>query len=463
MLIRKVLLAAGMALFGLLAITTCDKWVEDWDDQELYVDPNRPTEVSIDQLFTGFQVNCFFFQEGSIARIAAIWTQQLSGTERQTFDLGTYSFVAQDFDNEWFDTYPGGGLIDIRGVIEKAEAADRRHYAGIGKVWEALHIGTIASLWGDIPYSEAVNPEFDEPHFDDQAAVYADLQALLDEAIVDMGVSDGGAGPAGIDLVFGGDMDKWIAAAYTFKARLYMHWAEDDPANYALALAAAKKGIASVDDNFQAVHGTASPEATIWSQFQTQRSGYMRAGKYLVDLLKSRNDPRLTIYFDNAPDTNIVLGSDPGDGFAGASDLSATGYGAPDHSVDILTYEENQLIIAECESQAANDADALAALNSVRTALETKHGLNAGTYPDLTGLTGTDLFDAVMEEKYISLFYNIEVWNDYKRTCKPEITTYQGKTVPARLYYPPSEKNANTNTPDDPASGRNDNDPAVCP
>lgn len=462
MLIRKVLLVAGTALFGLLAITTCDKWVEDWDDQELYVDPNRPTEVSIDQMFMGFQVNCFFFQEGSLARIAAIWTQQLSGTERQTFDLGTYSFTAQDFNNEWYQTYPGGGLIDIRGVIEKADAADRRHYAGIGKVWEALHIGTIASLWGDIPYSEAVDPEIDEPAFDDMAAVYADLQALLDEAIVDLGVSDGGASPSGIDLVFAGDTEKWIAAAYTLKARLYMHWAEDAPANYPLALAAANSGIASVDDNFQAAHGTASPEATIWSQFQTQRSGYMRAGKYLVDLLKSRNDPRLTIYFDTT-ETGIVLGSDPGDGFAGASDLSATGYGAPDHSVDILTYEENQLIIAECEYQAGIDANALAALNDVRTALETKHGLAAGTYPDLTGLTGPDLFDAIMEEKYISLFYNIEVWNDYKRTCRPAITPYESGTVPGRLYYPTSEVNTNTNTPDNPVSGRNDNDPGVCP
>ena len=55
----------------------------------------------------------------------------------------------------------------------------------------------------------------------------------------------------------------------------------------------------------------------------------------------------------------------------------------------------------------------------------------------------------VMEEKYIALFQNIEVWNDYKRTYYPAITAVAnanfGNKVPGRLFYGTTEANANPN------------------
>ncbi|UCH10604.1 MAG: SusD/RagB family nutrient-binding outer membrane lipoprotein [Fidelibacterota bacterium] len=454
---------AGMVVLAVLA-TACDQWVEDWDDDELYADPNQPVEVSIDQLMTAVQVSSFFFLEGQLSRTAAIWTQQMSGTDRQFIGLGQFDYNNQDWGNEWFLIHGGGGLIDIREIYAKAEAQDRSHYAGIGKIWEAVIIGMSASMWGDIPYTEAANPNIMEPVFDDMADIYADLHALLDEAIADLSVTDGGTGPGGNDFIYGGDTESWIDAAYTLKARLYMHWAEADPANYALALAAANNGISSLDGSFRTRHGESVPEATGWSQFLNQRSGYISGGGYLIRLLESLSDPRLNIYFANAADTNIVIGSDPGDANTAASSLNPDYYGAPEWSFDVLSYEENQLIIAECENHAGNDAAALAALNNVRTALEEKWGLSAGTYPPLTGLTGDVLKDAILEEKYISLFLNMEVYNDYKRTCYPyDLTdyTWQGDDLPSRLLYAQREHDTNSNTPTDPT--RNDNDPNACP
>ena len=67
-----------------------------------------------------------------------------------------------------------------------------------------------------------------------------------------------------------------------------------------------------------------------------------------------------------------------------------------------------------------------------------------------------------MEEKYIALFQNIEVWNDYKRTCFPNLApTVASLKIPARLPYDTNERQTNTNIPpaeDQPT--RNDNDPA---
>src|SRR6185312_2465670 len=105
-------------------------------------------------------------------------------------------------------------------LVAKAEADGDKVFAGIGKVWEAFAVGMAASLWGDIPYSEAAG-EVDTPKLDKQADVYAAVQTLLDAAITDL-KSGQGKGPGSADLIYGGDAAKWIQAAHTLKARYYM-------------------------------------------------------------------------------------------------------------------------------------------------------------------------------------------------------------------------------------------------
>ena len=52
-----------------------------------------------------------------------------------------------------------------------------------------------------------------------------------------------------------------------------------------------------------------------------------------------------------------------------------------------------------------------------------------------------------MEEKYVALFQNTEVWNDYRRTCYPNLTPASGNFIPARLVYGTDERRANPNIP----------------
>ena len=70
-----------------------------------------------------------------------------------------------------------------------------------------------------------------------------------------------------------------------------------------------------------------------------------------------------------------------------------------------------------------------------------------------------------MTEKYITLFQNVEVWNDYKRTCIPALVPVNGATViPGRLFYGVTERQTNPNVPAVGAQPpRNANDPNACP
>ena len=306
---------------------------------------------------------------------------------------------------------------------------------------------------------------------------------------------------------------------------------------YGNAITEANAGISSTARDLLAFHSAATSERNIWYQFQTTTFGQdVVAGKALVDIMKARNDPRLPAYFAKNttvgwqakhrysvgsrmldPNNNVeqVTAHAATDSTSGSSQpvwpttIGATTadsnvtwtnvglpYGGEDANVPqpgntvsglsgslrmcptpsscgafrqpLVTYQENELILAEAYQQTTQDANALTHLNNARGVA----GLST-----LVGITtATGLLDSIMVEKYVTLFENIEVWNDYRRMCIPALTPFNtGKVnpiwrgqIPGRLYYSGSEMNVNPNIPDPStqlnANGfRNPNDTADCP
>jgi hypothetical protein len=419
--------------------------------------PNIVPEASLDQLLTGIQVHSYYWSESEIARLAAMWTQQMAGTDRQFTILDQYVFTEEEADDEFSAIYGGGGLLDIRRATALAEAGGRRVYAGILKIHEAYLMGMGASVFGGMPYSEAVNPDIATPKLDPQADVYTAVQVLLDQAIADL-QSGQGVNPGGVDFNFGGNAARWAAVAHTLRARYSLHWAEvRGQSAYQEALNAAQNGISEAAGSWRTIHSTAAPEQNLWHQFMRDRSGYISSGDYLLPFMVTRNDPRLPIYFSEAEDGGYV---------ARSSSLSATGAGAANWNLPIVSCAENQFIIAESQYQLGNEGPARTAAVAGLACEEVALGVDLSAQKTLVqGLSGPELLKEIMHQKYTALFLNLEVWNDYKRTCEPAITPRGGKVVPGRLYYGKAERQQNPkNIPAPPAGdpGRNDNDPSAC-
>ena len=309
---------------------------------------------------------------------------------------------------------------------------------------------------------------------------------------------------------------------------------------YGNAITEANAGIASPAGDLLAFHSTATPERNIWYQFQTTTFGQdLVAGKTLVDLMKARSDPRLPAYFaknttapwqasfkfragnrildangnveqvdsvntdslsgSSAPSWPSTIGNTTTDnhvfwknvglpyggqdvkntqtnisnlnGIAGNVSLrmcpTSSSCGA--FKQPLVTYQENELILAEAYQQTSQDGTALTHLNNARgvPGLSTLSGIT----------TGTGLLDSIMVEKYVTLYQNIEVWNDYRRMCRPALTPFlqaDGASpvwrnkIPGRLYYSGSEMNVNPNIPSPSTQTttngfRNPNDTADCP
>jgi len=417
---------SAIAVAGMVA--GCNEYFEGPGISE---NPNSPSKATANQQFTGFQAFAFNNMTGDVNRLISMWTQQMAGTGRQWAGFDKYVVTESDFTFGAY--YTGGGLVDIRGV--EAKVKDDKLYLGIAQTWEALTMDLVSDVWGDIPYSEAAS-DVVLPKLDKQVAVHTALLTLLDQAITN--VNAGGSGPGAVDLIYGGDKTKWAAAAHTLKARLYMHLAELDATNYAKALTETASGIASGSD-FTTYHSGSTGENNHWNQFRLGRGTDISAGKYLVDLLKSRNDPRLTQFFSPGPDAaGAIKGAPPGEEYDGTEAWLSEVRGAADFRQPLLTFAENQMIRAEAQYRTGAQPAALATLNGYRAAL----GLAAKN-----GLTGAALLAAIMEEKYIALFQNTEVWNDYRRTCYPNLTPAAGAVIPARLVYGTDERRANPNIP----------------
>ncbi len=407
--------------------------------------PNQASEVPMESLLSAIEVNSFVLFENFNAWIVAIWMQQMSGTAMTFMNYGRFEIPEDVFETEWRRAYCGAGLVDIKNLRTAAVSDGNRKMEGIAKVLEAFFMGNTASLYGDIPYSEAIIAE--TPKLDKMSDVFSALHTLLDQAIADLSSGVGFVTPDA-DHYYGADADKWIALAHSLKARFYLEWAEVNSANYALALAEAQQGIASSADNFKAKHSEVAGEENCWYQLDAgARSGNVRAGKFLVELLKTRNDPRLELYYNKDSEGNYN-GSDPGDGNSSVGFLCSETFGSKSWASEFVSWEEMQFIIAESQYAAGDEASALSTLDGVLAGIEAKFGITGLPRYSGTGLTGQQVLEAIMMEKYIAMFLNFVVWSDWKRTGYPHFTyTYENRPIPRRFLYPLEERNANPNIP----------------
>lgn len=411
--------------------------------------PNSPTVATAEQLLIGITARQAIIQQGQLARTTTIWTQQLSGVFNQQKEYGSfYNYSENEVNQSYQAIYVGGGLVDQRKLRAMAAELGNPRLEAMALIYEALTIGTATALWGDIVYREAVNPAIAEPKLDPQQQVYQDVQKLLDDAIAKLQGAPTTAFPN--DLVYSGNPDRWRRAAYTLKARYFLHTAPRvGAAAYQAALAAANQGIneaptstaqarhGQAPGDFRQWHGATLDDGNVWSQFNEARTD-MVGGERFVNVLRARNDPRLAEYFSPASDGQFrganQFGNPPADGSTAWSGLNRTVRVPRTFRQPYVTWAENQLIIAEAQFNLGQNAAALAAVNAVRTAI------------GLPALTGTITLEQIMVEKWLAQFQNIDTYSDYRRTCFPRLVpggpnpASPAASIPFRFPYGASER-----------------------
>lgn len=413
----------------LLMMSSCQKDINDINK----VNPNAFNDSDPKLMITGAQLANVMLNEGEPARLAGIFAGHFTGYDRQYVSYGLYNMNAGDFNTSWATLYVEG-VAQCRIIRTKAAIANEKTLEASATITEAHLLLTAASLWGDIPNTEACSDK-SAPKFDKMSDVYDYCLVLLDSAI-----SMGGSSSA-YSSAYAGSFT-WGEVANTLKARAYLH-----KKDYAKAIDAATNGISKGND-FYAKHETESPGA--WNLYYDfldwNRPGYISCEKSFIHALLDTNS---TKYKGNTK-TNEKSRYDNyfiADNYTPVDPNMYTGIFAPTSNFALVTYVENQLILAECYWRTNNFVKALEHLNNVRA----EHEGNFGGYEQYVAADFANndaLLKEIITEKYVSLFGNIEVFNDVRRTQNLiGVPINNGTELPARFLYPQSEMNSNPNTP----------------
>lgn len=189
------------------------------------------------------------------------------------------------------------------------EAADPNsaEYALANVVW-VLVFHRVTDYWGPIPYFNAGVPGATVP-YDPQDKIYDDFFKRL-TAAVDVLKTHTSETPYGDwDLIYSGDVDKWIKFANTLRLRLALRISKVDPARaQAEAEAAVASGTLTTSPDEDALvkrslTGDDNNGLSImsdWNEF--------RMSATMESVLKGYSDPRMPVYFLPAQKTGTYEG-----------------------------------------------------------------------------------------------------------------------------------------------------------
>lgn len=198
----------------LLACTSCSKYLDINDN------PNKPTTAELNKVLTGaeYDIAMSFASGNYIGSSLPSYVFHLSSREVDNYGIMNSTST---LGNTWQQGYVYG-LKNTNAVIKAAEEGNNMIYAGIGKLMKAYAFANLVDLWGDIPYEEFDIEGNYAPKLDRSQDIYNSLLALIDEAIGNL--EDTNASnllkPASDDLIYSGNVDKWVRMGNTLKLKL---------------------------------------------------------------------------------------------------------------------------------------------------------------------------------------------------------------------------------------------------
>lgn len=430
-----------LALCAAVLVSSC----KTGDD--LYDSPNSPAEIGPALALTSLEVNTIMNTEGDFARSAAVLTQQMAGSSGYA-PLQNYQLPAGSFNNHWDGLY-SGAMYNAKLMMDKYSATNP-WYAGMAKILMAINLSIATDFFGDVPYSDAFKGTeyYFASKYDKQQDVYASMQTLLDNAIVDLGkpvtanVDIPGAG----DVYFSGNVQKWTSAAWTLKARFANRLSLKDPQGSATnVLTYLENGIKSAADNMENKHDRNSQNQ--WGAFEALRPNYMVANKRFIDVLKSNDDPRLSYYFTLSG--GAYVGADSDKEQIGSGSIMGT-YFDRLRSYGLVTFHEAKFLEAEAKSRLGQDAS-VALNDGIKASVDyVTIGKNDGS-SIATYTPGTTNITSIMTEKWKGMFGHMEVYHDWRRTGLPMLTPRPQSAgavlsyIPKRFPTPTRESDGNPN------------------
>ncbi|MAZ93902.1 MAG: SusD/RagB family nutrient-binding outer membrane lipoprotein [Lentimicrobiaceae bacterium] len=338
-------------LMAFMVVASCTKL------EDLNKNVKNPTEVPAATLFSNAQKDLAdqIASTNVNMNVFKLWAQYW--TETTYTDEANYDIVNRTIaDNAWGVWYQDV-LMNLKeakiliegdgtGLLLNSEVNQLQ----IIEILTCFSYERMVTLWGNIPYTEALDIDNVTPKYDDAKTIYTNLITRLDAAIAAMDMS-AGSFEHGVDLIYDGDMTAWKMFANTLKLKMGITLSTADPGLAEGTIQSALSGgvFTSNADNANFYFLAVTPNTNPLYVDLTLSGRQDFIGSTVVDYLNDFNDPRRPAFFTYAPETEEYLGgvygvSNPYVGFSHVADAIATD---PTFPCTILSYTETEFYLAE--------------------------------------------------------------------------------------------------------------------
>jgi hypothetical protein len=441
---------------SLLSLGACKK-----DLTSLNLETKRPAEVPAPTLFA-YATKQYVDAATSASVNTNVFRFTVSHWAMVTYqDEAQYDFFTRAIPQAWWTTMYtrviqnlGNSALIINS--DNLLAADvKANQLAIIDIMQVLAYSTLVNSFGDIPYSQAMNPQNLFPKYDDAKTVSLDLLNRLNRDITALKTSSAGFA-ATQDLLFQGNIAKWVTFANTLRMQQAMIIADADNTTAKAAVEASDAGaISSAADNASFAYLAGAPNQNpLFVDIVTGGRGDYTAAEDLVNALKNLSDPRLTQYFTTNAAGEYVGGVVGQVNTASAVSKPAPKLYAADAPTLLLDYVEAEFYRAEAvERGYAVSGSAATHYNNAVTASILYWG---GTAEQATAYLATPAVNyataagtwkqKIGTQKWIALYNRpFNAWTELRRLDFPAVTPPVGAKsgFPNRLTYPANEQQLN--------------------
>ncbi|WP_291724597.1 SusD/RagB family nutrient-binding outer membrane lipoprotein [Bernardetia sp.] len=470
---KHTLVAASLATF----MFSCNP------SEDINIDPDEPSTAFPSFLLTSAQKELTdnIWDEWANGRRGMQLSQYWASN--QYSDESRYAFRTSVTNNLW-SFYYADIIADLNEII-RLNTENPDDYVGFGdpanqiavaKITRAYMYQIITDTWGAIPYSQAGNPdEFLYPAYDSQEEVYNGIINDLNDAIAS--INTGGTSVSG-DVIYNGDMSKWLLFANSLKLRVGMRIADVAPSLAQQTVSAAvNSGVfQSNADNALYNYLSAAPNNNPLNEDRKTRGDFAMSNVF-IDKLLDLGDPRLEFYAAPAVSSSP---SDPMDvkyvgevyGLAESDAANTADQNISQPSSQVLeatapgiwmTYAEVQFLLAEGVERGFVSGSAADYYNEGITASMNYWSGGSLSSSDISSYiaqpnvsynalksSGMEWNEIIGQQKWIALYMQgLEAWAEYRRLDfgvlqAPAAGALEGDgSVPARMLYPLNEQTSN--------------------
>lgn len=440
--------------------------------------PNDPEKIDIKFALPSAQAYLGYTVGNQMHVVSGMWVQYWAQgpNASQYKDEDSYIYKSSDADRPWSQLY-AGVLPDLNFVYKQALLENKKNYAAIARIMQAYTYQVITDAWGDVPFSEALlGIDNTSPKYDKQQEIYAGIDKLINEGI---GLIDPAAAtPGADDLIYSGDMDRWLKFANTLKLKLYLRQVYANPsiASKITALMTAGNFIDAGEGASVSYSTSKLNQNPLYTTIGALGVDYnILASATSINLLDTLPDPREEDYYYPNDNAGVYAGIVQGQGRQLPAPQSNGNFSYINEQiigavapVILISSWESLFLQAEANARGLGSGDGQSEYetgiqyswanyqvsSAAPAAVLSAYLVHPFVDYSLAGTTEQKV-ELIINQKWIAMngSQNFESWTEYRRTNYPSFLSPSKSSVlgsgqfPKRFLWPDAETSTNPNVP----------------